>query len=131
VPGSARWRRRQPPAGSDAGFTLIESLVALTILAVSAVSLLMATEAYVARIDGLESRALAQLVAENRLAEIELGLEPNPGPAVVLGRAFRVAETRTPTEDPELERVDVEVTDLARAATYRGFVGFVDTGSPR
>ena len=40
--------------GSDAGFTLIESLVALAVLAVAAVSLLMATEAYVARIAGLE-----------------------------------------------------------------------------
>ena len=52
--------------------------MALAILAVSAVSLLMATEAYVARIDGLELRALAQLAAENRLAEIELGAD-RPG----------------------------------------------------
>jgi general secretion pathway protein I len=121
--------------GNDAGFTLIESLVALAILAVSAVSLLMATEAYVARIDGLESRALAQLAAENRLAEIELGSDPDPapapGPAVLLGRAFRVTEVRTPTEDPDLERIDIEVTDLALAATYRGFIGFVATGRAR
>ena len=119
--------------GNDAGFTLIESLVALAVLAVSAVSLLMATEAYVARIDGLESRALAQLAAENRLAEIEFGADPDPDPelAVLLGRSFRVTEVRTPTEDPELERIDIEVTDLAGAATYRGFVGFVGTGSAR
>ncbi len=117
--------------GSDAGFTLIESLVALAILAVSAVSLLMATEAHVARIDGLELRALAQLAAENRLAEIELGADPDPDPAVLLGRSFRVTEVRTPTEDPDLERIDLEVTDLAVAATYRGFVGFVATGSAR
>ena len=38
----------------EAGFTLIESLVALAILAVSAISLLLATQAFVARIDGLE-----------------------------------------------------------------------------
>ena len=119
--------------GNDAGFTLIESLVALVILAVSAVSLLMATEAYVARIDGLESRALAQLAAENRLAEIELGADPDPDPepAALLGRSFRVTEVRTPTADPELERIDLEVTDLAVAATYRGFIGFVGTGSAR
>lgn len=115
--------------GNDGGFTLIESLVALVILAVSAVSLLMATEAYVGRIGGLESRALAQLAAENRLAEIELGIDPDPGPVVLLGRAFGVAEVRTPTEDPDLERVGIDVTDLASAATYRGFVGFVGTGS--
>ena len=115
----------------DAGFTLIESLVALAILAVSAVSLLMATEAYVARIDGLESRALAQLAAENRLVEIELGTDADPGPAVLLGRSFRVTEARTPTEDPELQRIDLDVTDLAVAMTYRGFVGFVATGRAR
>jgi general secretion pathway protein I len=116
---------------SDAGFTLIESLVALAILAVSAVSLLMAAEAYVARIDGLESRALAQLAAENRLAEIELGLAPDPEPAALLGRAFRVTEQRTPTDDPALERIDLAVTDLATAATWRGFVGFVAAGTTR
>jgi general secretion pathway protein I len=116
---------------SDAGFTLIESLVALAVLAVSAVSLLVATEAYLARIDGLESRALAQLAAENRLAEIELGLEPDADPAELLGRSFRVAEARTPTEDPALDRIDFEVTDTAVAATYRGFVGFVATRAAR
>ena len=106
--------------------------MALAILAVSAISLLMATEAHVARIDGLESRALAQFAAENRLAEIELGTRPGPAsPPYLLGRAFRVTEVRTPTEDPELERIDIEVTDLAVAATYRGFVGFVGTGSAR
>ena len=73
----------------EAGFTLIESLVALAILAVSAISLLLATEAHVARIDGLESRALAQFAAENRLAEIELGIEPDD-------RAGRPARPRAP-----------------------------------
>ena len=70
-------------AGGEAGFTLIEALVALAILAMSAVALLSATEAHVARIGDLEARALAQLAAENHLAEIELGLaedaaEPDP-----------------------------------------------------
>jgi general secretion pathway protein I len=119
--------------GRDAGFTLIESLVALAVLAVAAVSLLMATEANVARIAGLESRALAQLAAENRLAEIELGVGagPDPEPAVLLGRSFQTSEVRAPTEDPEFERIDIAVTDLAAGAIYRGFVGFVGTGSAR
>jgi general secretion pathway protein I len=111
----------------EAGFTLIESLVALAILAVSAISLLLATQAFVARIDGLEGRALAQWAAENRLAEIELGLEPVAGPVVLLGRALELTEARTPTGDPDLERIDIAVTDLAAATTYRGFVGFVGT----
>jgi general secretion pathway protein I len=114
----------------DAGFTLIESLVALAILAVSAISLLVATQAYVARIDGLEGRALAQWAAENRLAEIELGLAADPGPVELLGRELWVEPSRTPTDDPELERIDIAVTDPAAATTYRGFVGFVGRTSP-
>jgi general secretion pathway protein I len=114
----------------EAGFTLIESLVALVILAVSAISLLLATEAYVRRIDGLESRALARLAAENRLAEIELGLDPDPRPVVVLGHGFELGERRTPTADPGLERIDLDVTDRAAGATYGGFVGFVAARSP-
>jgi general secretion pathway protein I len=116
-------------ARADAGFTLIESLVALAILAVAAISLLLATEAHVARIDGLEGRALAQFAAENRLVEIELGLEPDAEPADLLGRRFRVDAARSPTADPELERIDLEVTDLATATAHRGFVGFVGAGS--
>lgn len=110
---------------ADAGFTLIESLVALAILAISAISLLMATEAHVARIDGLETRTLARFAAENRLAEIELGLGTEAETVELLGRTFEVAAARTPTEDPGLDRVDVEVTDLETATTHRGFVGFV------
>jgi general secretion pathway protein I len=113
------------PRRAEAGFTLVESLVALAILAVSAVSLLAAAEAHVARIGGLEARALAQLAAENALAEIELGLAPDAGPVDLAGREFRVASRREPTADPELDRVDLAVTDVATATTYRGFVGFV------
>ena len=113
----------------DSGFTLIESLVALAVLAVSAVWLLMATEDHVARIDDLEWRTLAQLAAENRFAEIELGLKPDPDPADLLGRSFRVTEVRTPTTDADLERIDIAPTDLAFAAPYWGSVGFVDSWS--
>ena len=108
----------------DAGFSLIEALVALSILAVSAISLLAATEAHVARIGGLESRALAQFVAENRLAELEVGIAgPDADPAVVmLGQEFRIAEARSPTTDPDLERIDLTVTDVARGETFAGFL---------
>jgi general secretion pathway protein I len=114
------------PPRAEAGFTLIESLVALAILAVSAISLLAATEAHVARIGSLEARALAQFAAENALAELELGLEPDAGPLDMGGRTFRVAVRLAPTADPELERVDLAVTDVGTGTTYRGFTGFVE-----
>jgi general secretion pathway protein I len=110
---------------SDAGFSLIEALVALVVLAVSAVSLLAATEAHVARIAGLEARALAQFAAENRMAEIELGVVGNNGPVLLLGQSFDIQENRSPTSDPDLERIDLRVTDRAGEKSYGGFFGFV------
>ena len=109
---------------SDAGFSLIEALVALAVLAVSAISLLVATEAHVARIAGLESRALARFAAENRLAELELGIAGDDAVSL-MGQEFTIDVTRGETADPDLERIDLAVTDVARAETFRGFFGFV------
>jgi general secretion pathway protein I len=110
--------------GAEAGFSLIEALVALAILAVAAISLLTATEAHVARIAGLESRALAQIAAENRLAELELGLAGDDM-VTLLGHRFAIDVTRVGTADPEVQRIDIAVTDLARSETFRGFFGFL------
>lgn len=110
--------RRAP----EAGFSLIEALVALAILAVSALSLLAASEAHVGRIDGLEARALAQFVAENRLAEIELGIGEAVAPATMLRRRFEVSAAEIATADPDLVRIDLSVADGARVASFTGFV---------
>ena len=66
---------------------------------------------------------LQQFVAENRLAEIELGLVEDDAPATMLGRAFRVSATRSATDDPDLERLDVAVSDGARSQSVMGFLG--------
>lgn len=108
-----------------AGFTLIEALVALAILATAAVSLLGATEAHVARITGLETRALAQIAAENHLAELEIGAVPESS-VTLLGRGFEIAVERIPTEDPELLRLDLGVSASDGTQILGGFTGFVD-----
>lgn len=110
---------------SDAGFSLIEALVALVILAVSAISLLATTEAHVARIAGLEDRVLAQFTAENRMAEIELGFPAGEDRIALLDRTFEIAETRSLTTDPDLERIDLTVRNRAGDKAFGGFYGFV------
>jgi general secretion pathway protein I len=110
--------------GSEAGFSLIEALVALAILAVTAISLLTAAETHVARISGLESRALAQIAAENRLAELQLGVARDDRVSL-LGRQFALDVTRAAAADPDVERIDIAVTDVARGETFRGFFGFL------
>jgi general secretion pathway protein I len=113
----------------DAGFTLIETLIALAILAMTAVAMLGATEAHIARISGLEYRAAAQWAAENYLVELTLGLEPE-APAPMLGMQFDLQVEQTPTEDPDLQRVDITATDTADGRSYARLVGFVLTEAP-
>lgn len=112
--------------GADAGFTLIESLVALAILALSAVTLLGATEAHIARIGALETRAAAAWVTQNHLAERTLGLTAPDQPAPMLGIGFRVTEVQTPTADPGLVRLDLAAETSGRS--YGRLTGFLDIG---
>lgn len=111
---------------ADAGFTLIETLVALAVLATSGVALLGATEAHIARIGALETRAAAQWVAENYMAELKLGLTPNDRPDPMLGMDFVISAQRSGTEDTDLERVDLTVTSAADSIAYAVLTGFVD-----
>lgn len=111
----------------DAGFTLIEALVAMAVLAAGALGLLTAVERHSALARGLGDRTIARWAAENRLAEISLGLA-GPGAETLLGVDWRVAATVTATNDPDLARVDVTAGDAAHGADARltQLIGFVD-----
>jgi general secretion pathway protein I len=116
----------------DAGFTLIETLVALAVLALSSIAFLGATEAHVARIGALEYRAAAQLAAENYLAEASLGLEPD-GQSVLLGVTFEVTADHEETNEPALHRLEISAADANDGKVYARMTGFVqnaDWGSP-
>ncbi len=110
----------------ESGFTLIETLVALAVLATSGVALMGATQAHISRITALEARAAAQWVAENYLAEVRLGLTPPARPDSILGMDFTVDVLRSQTEDPELERIDLSVTRVADGTVYAILTGFID-----
>lgn len=111
----------------DAGFTLIETLVALVVLAVTSVALLTATEAHITRIGGLEARAAAGWVTQNYLAELSLGLTPVPPPAM-LGLTFSVAEVRSPTKDPALTQITLTASQPGSTTAFGHLTGFLDTG---
>lgn len=110
---------------TEAGFTLIETLVALVVLSLSAMAILGAAEAHVARIGALEARAAAQWAAQNHLAEITLGLDPDPRPAAILGIDFQLDMQTTLTSDPDLLRLDIAASEVDGGRTLARLTGFV------
>ena len=94
--------------GED-GFTLIEALVAMAVLATGAVGLLTAVERHAAMARQLGDRTVARWVAENRLAEVALGLAGGGEVVDAMGTSWRVTADVSPTADTDLVRVDVSV----------------------
>ena len=104
------------PCTPQAGFTLIEMLVALSVFAIAALALLRLDGFAVAATADLDSRGMATLVAHNEAALIAT----DPAPVVRgalrktvanAGRSFSVSTTITPTADQRLVRVDLLVEE--------------------
>ena len=73
----------------EAGFTLIEALVAMAVLALGAVSLLSATEGHTARISDVSDRMAAKWAAEYKLTALRLGMSGAESDDIdMLGRTF-------------------------------------------
>lgn len=118
-------RTRSP----DSGFTVIEALIAMAILAISAVALIAVSESQVSRIDGLETRAIAQWVAENRLAELELSGQSQveaPETVTMLGRDWDMRLNFEETSDPDLAEVRISVVETGSSNPVSVLGGFID-----
>lgn len=100
---------RQP----DAGFTLIETLVALAVLAVGSMALLAGVERHAANTRGLEDRTVALWVAENALAATTLGLELDATWTRALDVDWRVRQDAVQLRDTAQSAVTVRVADAA------------------
>lgn len=119
---------------SDNGFSLVEGLVALSVLAVAGVALVGATEEHVNRIADLERRTAAQLAAENRAAELATGaasLDETERTAEMLDMEWLVRHETAETPDPDLLRVTIAVHAADDGRRYARLVAFVDTGTLR
>ena len=114
-----------------AGFTLLEVLVALTILAVALSAGFRAVSLATSGASDLRDRMLGEWVAQNRLAEHRaLGEFLNPGRyegnVQQGGRSFRWTEEVKPTPNALFRRIDVRVfaegDDNHSLATMTGFL---------
>ena len=109
----------------DDGFSLIEALVALAVLAIATVGLIGAVEQHIDSTRAMELRSAAMWVAENRLAE--LGVGAAAGDRVrMLDTDWTVAQTTRATDDPEIVRVTVAVTRVGDKAPMASLDGFLD-----
>ena len=103
---------------TGAGFTLIEILVALAIVALALGAVVAETGHYIAAMARMQDRTLAHWIAVDRVTEAQLsGTWPSPGNTdgtlELSGREWLWTLRVSETPNEEMRRLDVEV----RAAT--------------
>lgn len=99
-----------------AGFTLVEVLVALAIVAIALMAGLQATTALTRNALRQSDIVLAQLCAENEMVRARLSAQmPGVGdsmqPCEQAGRQLTVAVIVRPTPNPSFRRIDAQVLD--------------------
>lgn len=111
------------------GFTLIEVLVALGIVAIALVAGLQATAALTRNAQRQSDVLLAHLCAENELTRLRLSRQMPPvgesdEPCEQAGQLFNVRLRVSPTPNPSFRRVDAQVftesAPLLRLSTVLG-----------
>lgn len=111
------------------GFTLIEVLVALSIVAIALVAGMQATAALTNNAQRQADVLLGHVCAENELVRMRLSRQmPGVGDTEVAceqaGRVYQVRVTVAPTPNPSFRRVDAQVFDggspILRLSTVLG-----------
>jgi len=129
------WNRQRSiccDPGGSAGFTLIEVVIALAVLAISMGAIIGAISHYVNSAAYLRDRTLAHWVAMNKIAEMELSdafpkTSESSGNTVMAGAEWKWTATVSETPDQDVRRLDVAVghegedkNPLAKMIAYLG-----------
>lgn len=108
--------RRRTVRRGVGGFTLIEVLVALAVLAFAMAAIVRSTSTAAGNAAHLRDRTLAQWVAINKVTELQLDPEwpavgVNSGNYEMAGRDWRWEAKVSGTDDETVRRLDVTVLD--------------------
>ena len=100
--------------GTNRGFTLIEILVALTVVAIALAAGLQATASLTRLSERQQGQFLAQLCADNQLTKVRLartlpGIGTSTDTCAQAAQVMNVTVDVLPTPNPNFRRVDVRV----------------------
>ncbi len=115
-----------PGRRSSAGFTLVEVLIALAILAIALAAVMRVVTQAIDTTATLRDRGIALMVAQDRLAMHRLRRDfPEPttasGTRELAGREWRWQE-KVSSSSSEFRRIDIEVSD-ARGNVLAALIG--------
>ena len=118
------------------GFTLVEILVALAVLAIALTATARSLGGALDTTAALRDRTLARWVAEDRLAELELrrewpDLDVKEGDADMGGRAFHWRQETSVTPAARMRRVEVSVFLAGTDSMLAKMTGFLQQAGPQ
>lgn len=123
------------PASRARGFTLIEVLMALAVLAIALAAILRTVGQSIDLTVDLRDRALAGWVAQNRLIAHQLqkdwpAAETTDGQTEMGGRVWRWREQVSTTPEPALRRIEIEIRADRGEQRLARLVGFLENPKP-
>jgi general secretion pathway protein I len=119
------------PVRTARGFTLIEVLMALTVLAIALAAILRTIGQSIDLTVDLRDRQLAAWVAQNRLITHQLQRDwpsatATDGTTELLGREWRWHEQVSTTPEPALRRIEIEIRAATGEQQLARLIGFLE-----
>lgn len=116
---------------ANRGFTLIEVLVALAVLAIALSAVMRTLSQSIDMSASLRDHNVALWVAQNRLAEHQIrndwpAQDTSEGTSEMAGREWRWREQVSGTPEPALRRVEIEVRAAQGSQALAHLVGFLE-----